>query len=535
MNLVNICRTEGVLYMGKYLNAGNEAFSEAVSSEIYVDKTGLIKQTNHVLGTKQKYVCVSRPRRFGKSITADMLTAYYSTGCCSAELFAPFRIASEESFGKHLNRYNVLHLNMTEFISRADDMKGVLDYLSRRVLREFQKEFCDVDCFDWNDLLAVITDVYEEKKIPFVFIIDEWDCVFRIKRFTQEDQMIYLDFLRNLLKDQNYVALAYMTGILPIKKYGEHSALNMFTEISMLYAEPYSKFTGFTESEVQNLCLLYHKDFDEMKRWYDGYCVDDVSVCNPRSVVESITRGKMMNYWNATETYKALQDYIKLNFDGLREKIIRMIAGERVPVNPAKFQNDMTSFQSADDVLTLLIHLGYLTYDSSTGITWIPNSEVQQEFINSIEDGGWEEIMHAVRASDELMQATLNGDADTVAEMIARSHEENASILKYNDENSLACVISLAYYTARKNYIMHRELPTGKGFADIVYIPRKNVDAPALVIELKYQQPAETAITQIREKRYPAKIAEYTGEILLVGISYDDDKGHRCVIERFQK
>ena len=518
--------------MGKYLNAGNKAFSEAVHSEIYVDKTELIRLTNQALGTLQKYICVSRPRRFGKSITADMLTAYYSAGCRSAELFAPYKIAAAESFSTHLNQYNVLHLNMTEFISHGDDMHSVLDYLRRRVLREFQKAFGDVDCFDWNDLTAVISDVYEEKNVPFVFIIDEWDCVLRMRKFRPEDQVIYLDFLRNLLKDQSYVALAYMTGILPIKKYGEHSALNMFTEVSMTNPREYAAFTGFTEPEVRTLCEQYHMPFEETKRWYDGYSLKGVEIYNPRSVVMSMTGHDYDNYWTHTETYEALKVYIEMNFDGLREKITRMIAGERVPVNPGKFQNDMTTFRSADDVLTLLIHLGYLTYDFDTKTTWIPNSEVQQEFINSIEDGGWEEIMHAIRSSDALIQAALDGDAEAVAEGIARSHEENASILKYNDENTLACVISLAFYTARKKYIMHRELPTGKGFADIVYIPRKNVDTPALLIELKHNKTADTAITQIIEKRYPAKIAEYTGDILLVGISYDDDKGHQCAIEK---
>ena len=275
--------------------------------------------------------------------------------------------------------------------------------------------------------------------------------------------------------------------------------------------------------------------FEKTKRWYDGYLVKGVSIYNPRSVVMSMTGHDFDSYWTQTETYDALKVYIEMNFDGLREKVSDMIAGERIKVNPAKFQNDMTTFQSADDVLTLLIHLGYLTYDFDTKTAWIPNSEVQQEFINSIEDGGWEEIMNAIRSSDDLMQATLGGDTETVEMLIARSHEENTSILKYNDENSLACVISLAYYTARKNYIMHRELPTGKGFADIVYIPRKNVDAPALVIELKHNQPAGTAIEQIKAKNYPAKIAEYSGEMLLVGITYDDEKGHRCMIEKHYK
>ena len=459
--------------MGIYLNPGNEDFTRAVNSEIYVDKTEMLRHTNRVLNTEQQFICVSRPRRFGKSMAANMLAAYYSRGCDSRELFSPFKIAEDDSFEKHLNQYNVIRINMVDYMQRFSSMTEVLEYLGKRLLHELRRENSDVDCFDWNDLLSVLEDVYADKKIPFVFVVDEWDCIFRMKQFTADDQVTYLNFLRNLLKDKSYVALAYMTGILPIKKYGEHSALNMFTEISMTFAEPYSEFTGFTESEVSALCRQYQKDFDVIKQWYDGYCVDEISIYNPRSVVESMIRGKVMNYWNATETYKALQDFIKMNFDGLREKVTGMIAGEQVHVNPAKFQNDMTSFQSADDILTLLIHLGYLTYDFRTGKAWIPNSEVQQEFINSIEDGGWEEIMNAIRSSDMLLQATLDGDTEMVAALVARSHEENTSILKYNDENSLACVISLAYYTARKHYIMHRELPTGKGFADIVYIPRK--------------------------------------------------------------
>ena len=521
--------------MGIYLNPGNNDFIRAVNSKIYVDKTEMLCHTNEILDTEQRFVCVSRPRRFGKSMAANMLTAYYSRGCDSRALFAPFKIAQADSFEKHLNQYNVIRLNMTRVLKGKLGIEEMLERLEVLIMDELQKERSDFKLPRFPSLDSALEEYFQQYHIPFVFIIDEWDCMFRMKQFSADDQITYLNFLRNLLKDQSYVALAYMTGILPIKKYGEHSALNMFTEISMTYAEPYSEFTGFTESEVTALCVQYHRDFDTTKQWYDGYCVDGVDIYNPRSVVESILRGKIQNYWNATETYKALQDYIKMNFDGLREKVSDMIAGEKIKVNPAKFQNDMTTFQSADDVLTLLIHLGYLTYDFDTKTAWIPNSEVQQEFINSIEDGGWEEIMNAIRSSDNLMQATLDGDTETVENLIARSHEENTSILKYNDENSLACVISLAYYTARKNYIMHRELPTGKGFADIVYIPRKNVDAPALVIELKHNQPAGTAIEQIKAKNYPAKIAEYSGEMLLVGITYDDEKGHHCVIEKWNK
>ena len=521
--------------MGIYLNPDNTGFQRAVNSEIYVDKTELIQHTNKVLGTEQQFICVSRPRRFGKSMAANMLTAYYSRGCNSRELFSKYKIAQTESFEQHLNKYNVIHLNMVRYLGETKSIKEMLKFIEEDVIDEITEEYPDFKPPRRVTLVSVLEKVFAKYQIPFVFVIDEWDCIFRRKTDDKNAQIIYLDFLRGLLKDQSYVALAYMTGILPIKKYGEHSAINMFYEYSMTYAEPLTEFSGFTKEEVKTLCVKYHKDFDEMKRWYDGYCLDGVSIYNPRSVVEAISRGKFKNFWNATETYDALKVYIQMNFDGLREKIVNMIAGKHITINPAKFQNDMTTFHSADDVLTLLVHLGYLTYDSTTEKAWIPNSEVQQEFINSIEDGGWEALIHAIRASDELLEATIAGDSKTVARMISTAHDENTSILKYNDENSLACVISLAYYVARKDYIMHRELPTGKGFADIVYIPRKTSDAPALVIELKHNHPADTAIEQIKRKEYTEKVAEYTGDIILVGITYDDEKGHTCIIEKILK
>lgn len=524
--------------MGILLNPDNSDFKRAINSKIYIDKSELIQYTNSVINTEQRFICVSRPRRFGKSMAANMLTAYYSKGCDSRELFGEYKISQTYSFEKYLNKYNVIHINMVNFVNRGN-ITEMINYLMRRLLYELKRENSDVDCFDWEDLITVLAEIFDAKGIPFVFIIDEWDCIFRKNKSDAEAQTLYLDFLRNLLKDQSYVALAYMTGILPIKKYGEHSAINVFYEYSMTNAKPISEFTGFTENEVQGICKQYGKDYDEMKRWYDGYCLDGLSIYNPKSVVESIFRDCYSNYWTSTETYEALKEHILRNFDGLKDKITLMIAGEKVSVNTAKFQNDMTSLNSADDVLTLLVHLGYLTFsatnETGAGEVWIPNSEVRQEFINSVEDGGWENLMKAIKASDKLLEATLNGDSNTVAELVERSHAENTSILQYNDENSLACAISLAYYTAQNKYIIHRELPTGKGFADLVFIPRKNVELPAIVVELKHNMTSGAAIEQIKQKNYTEKIVQYTGEILLVGINYDDDKGHSCVIEKFVK
>ena len=521
--------------MGIYLNPGNIDFQKSLNSEIYVDKTELIKYTNKVINTEQQDVCVSRPRRFGKSMAANMLVAYYSRGCDSREMFSSYKIAEHESFEKHLNNYNVIHINMINFIKRDKSIGESLDYLSRRILHELKKEYGDVDCFDWTDIISVFGEIFDAKRVSFIFIIDEWDCVFRVFKNDNDTHTAYLNFLRDLLKDQSYVALAYMTGILPIKKYGEHSALNMFTEISMTDPREYAEFTGFTESEVAELCEKYNMPYDETKRWYDGYDLKGVSVYNPRSVVMSMTGGYFNNYWTSTETYEALKVYIQMDFDGLKEKIADMIAGEKVKVNVGKFQNDMTSFNSADDVLTLLVHLGYLTYDMTNSEVWIPNSEVQQEFINSIEDGGWEEVMEAINTSEKLLALTLKCDEERIAEMIAKVHSDNTSILKYNDENSLSCVISLAYYSARKDYIIHRELASGEGFADVVFIPRKKSDKPAMIVELKKGHSAEEAVEQIKKRNYSDKVSEYTGEMLLVGINYDDQKGHTCKIEKIQK
>ena len=518
--------------MGVYLNPGNVDFQEVLNSKIYVDKSELIQYTNSVLRTTQKYICVSRPRRFGKSMAANMLTAYYSRGCDSREMFQELKIAKHTEFEKHLNQYNVVHLNMQNFLSKTQTIEQMISLITKAVGRDLLRAYPDVDYLDKTILTFMLDDIYEDSQVPFIFIIDEWDCIFRSRKNQLEEQTKYLDFLRDLLKDKSYIALAYMTGILPIKKYGEHSAINAFYEYSMTDASPIEEFTGFTEQEVRRLCEQYQMPFSETKKWYDGYCVDGVSIYNPKSVVEAMLRGKFSNYWTKTETYEALKVYIDLNQDGLRDKIVQMIAGEKVPVNPDKFQNDMTTFHSADDVLTLLVHLGYLTYDEQNRVVWIPNGEVRQEFINSIEDGGWEPVVQAIRSSERLLQATLSGDTETVAELIEQAHQANASILKYNDENALSCVISLAYYSAQKNYTLHREMPAGKGFADIVFEPNRNCDLPALIVELKWGHSAEEAVEQIKQKDYLDCLKNYSGEVLLVGVNYDKEKRHTCRIER---
>lgn len=371
------------------------------------------------------------------------------------------------------------------FLGEAKNIEEMIKFIEEDIIDEITEEFPDLKMPRRIRLLNVLNKVFSQYKIPFIFIIDEWDCVFRMFKGNKEDHTEYLNFLRNLLKDQSYIALAYMTGILPIKKYGEHSALNMFTEVSMTDPREYAEFTGFTESEVAELCQKYNMPYDETKKWYDGYDLMGVSIYNPRSVVMSMTGGYFNNYWTSTETYEALEAFICRNDDGLRDTIVRLLSGEKKVIDPSTFTNDMVTFNSQDDVLTLLVHLGYLTFDFNTKEVSIPNYEVSEQFASTMKITNWSEVSKSLKVSDELLKATLKGDSETVAKLISDSHKENTSILKYNDENSLACVLSIAYYSARKDYIIHREFATGNGFTDLVFIPRNGRNLPVMIVELK--------------------------------------------------
>ena len=521
--------------MGIYLNPENIDFQKSLNSEIYIDKTELIAYTNKKLNTEQGYICVSRPRRFGKSMAANMLTAYYSRGCDSRKLFQGLKIATHPDFEKHLNQYNVIHLNMQNFLSKTQTIEQMIALVTKAVGRDLLRAYPDVDYLDKTILTFMLDDIYQDCQVPFIFIIDEWDCIFRSRKNQLEEQTKYLDFLRDLLKDKSYIALAYMTGILPIKKYGEHSAINVFYEYSMTDASPIEEFTGFTEQEVRQLCEQYNMPFSETKKWYDGYCVDGVSIYNPKSVVEAMLRGKFSNYWTQTETYEALKIYIQSNEFGVQDVILKLLAGEKEKIDTTTFSNDMVTFATKDDVLTLLVHLGYLTYNAETKEIWIPNDEVMEQFISTVKVMGWGSVVTALETSEKLLQATLSGDEETVAELIEQAHQANASILKYNDENALSCVISLAYYSAQKNYTLHREMPAGKGFADIVFEPNRNCNLPAMIVELKWGHSAEEAVEQIKQKDYLDCLKNYSGEVLLVGVNYDKEKHHTCKIERIKK
>jgi len=476
------------------------------------------------------------------AMAADMLAAYYGRGEDSSKLFESLEISRAKSYRKYLNQYDVIKVNMQEFFSTPASMDEMLWILQARIIADLKRAYPDY--VDGSHLVFVMQDIFAFTKHPFVVLIDEWDCFFREYQQDKEAQKKYLDFLRAWLKDKDYIALAYMTGILPIKKYGSHSALNMFTEYSMTEPGDLAEYFGFSENEVRALCEDYKMSFEETKAWYDGYRMvthtEDGDRCysmySPKSVVEAMLRHKFGTYWNQTETYEALKVYIQMDMDGLKNAVIRMMAREGVPINTGTFSNDMTTFATKDDVLTLLVHLGYLTYDGALGTVTIPNKEVSQEYVNAVSTMEWQEVIHSLEASRKLLESLWDMDGKAVAEGIDLAHNE-ISILQYNDENALSCTINLAFYFAREYYTVIRELPSGKGFADICFIPRKlHMDKPAVVIELKWNQTTSGVIAQIKDKHYVDALKDYRGNLLLAGINYNKKtKKHTCVIEKMHK
>lgn len=534
--------------MGTYINKGNLAFKKILRSN-YVDKSSFIAVVNSTIDTEDQFICATRCRRFGKSIMAKTLCAYYDKSCDSRELFKGLAIEKDPSFEEHLNKYNVLYLDVTDFTTYTKYRGHIVRSINETLTKEVKKTFSDVEFEDETDLMECLQSIYNQTGERFYFIIDEWDAICREfperRKFKDSPENVeptemdeYVKFLRRLFKSRASAEVfvgAYLTGILPMIKYNTESALNNFREYSMVNPRNAPGCFGFTSEEVRLLCEKYDMDYDEMAAWYDGYQIgDEPSVFNPNSVMNAINSRTCSSYWAATGAYDRVASYINMNYDGLRDDIINMLAGGRCMVDSTGFENDMSVIKSKDDIFTVLIHLGYLAFDKDEHECYIPNKEVSGEWINAVKANNWKEIVGSIQSSKTLLETTLACDADKVATYIDAAHDENTSILSYNDENSLSCVLSIAYIYAKNDYIIHRELATGKGFADLVFIPRKQVNKPAMIVELKYDKDADTAIEQIHRKEYQGKVLEYTDNLLLVGINYDKEtKRHTCVIERY--
>lgn len=526
--------------MGFFVNPPPDGFRNIRGGEIYVDKSGLLTYMNRVMNTPQSLICSSRPRRFGKSFAAKMIAAYYTIGIDTSPLFDDLAVARSdpEQDRRHRNQYNVLFLDITYFISTSKRMEDTLANLQREVIQELAQVYPEYVDAHTEVLFKAMLQAAAGSGHKFYVVIDEWDALFREAKENTLLLKEYIGLLRSLFKNSltsQVIAGAFMTGILPIKKYGTQSALTDFKEYTMLSAGPLAPFVGFTDQEVEELCRETGMNLLDTRTWYDGYRLDGTGhVYNPNSIMEAITRGRMDSYWTQTETYESLRIYLDMNYDGLKDEIVEMLGGKACRVNTRSFQNDLTSITCRDDIYTLLVHLGYLGYDAETKSVFIPNEEIREEFIGAVRMGKRSQLVKAITLSDRLLEATIQMDEETCAELIGEAHFANTSPKNYNNEQALRSVILMAYLSCVDDYHRFEELAGGRGYSDILFLPVPGSSKPALIIEWKWNKSADAAIDQILAKGYADVAGQfgYHGEILLVGINYSTQtEEHTCRIE----
>lgn len=504
--------------MCKFLDYGNSDFRSVINSD-FVDKTGLINVLNEKIDSEKRYICISRPRRFGKSVAAKMLYAYYDRSSDSHKLFEGLEITKSPDYEKHLNKYPTIYLDWNYFATNKtstvvkDAQKAIIEDL--KTAYPFVKES--------ENLMVALTEITGHTGDRFIFIIDEWDML--VRDVDEDVQKEYVNLLRSLFKSNvanKVFLLVYMTGILPIIKTETQSALNNFDEFSVIRPVKTDKYYGFTLNEVEALCQKHGMNLELMKHAYDGYIIGkEKSMFNPNSVMMAIEDGEYNSHWSKTASFSTIERYLNTDADQVRTKIINMMNGGEEFVRVSSFRNDMKNIYTSDDVLTLLTHLGYLSYNPENQKVRIPNTEVAEEFENAVRLAGWGELSKAVDLSRQLLDDTINLRKEKVARAFDDYHFEASSLLEFNDENSMRCAITLAYYAAKPFYKIFHELPTGKGFADMVFIPLPSTPFPAIVVELKYDTSADSAIDQIKRKDYPKSLKGFSKQIVLCGINYN--------------
>ena len=506
--------------MGRFLNSNNKKFLEYYTSKIFIDKSSLINVINECLNTTDKYMCVTRPRRFGKTLTLSMLNAYYSKGSNSKEIFDKLNISSSSTYLNHLNKHNVISIDMSTLYT--DSNGNFLDELKKLLIKELDEYFPNILTSDDDTIAKAIIKINLKTDQSFIFLIDEWDLIFREEPKSKLCDE-YIRFLRSLFKasdTSSCIELVYMTGILPIKRYTTESALNMFKEYNMLDPDNLAEYFGFTEIEVKDLCLKYNIDFNQMKKWYDGYYLEGLEIYNPQSVVEAIKRNKFKDFWTITGALESVTNYMNYDNGVLKGKITKMLSGEKILVNVLKFKNDLTMVNSEDAALTVLIHLGYLAYDENAKKCYIPNHEISDEFVLGIDDLGWEEPYNPISNSLELYKETLKGNTDFINKTLDKNHKDLASMYNKNKEDVLGIIVQISYYHTGNFYFIRKEDTCATGRADLTFTPLDNTHIP-MIIELKVDKSAEDAINQIKEKDYSSVFKGYKGKILLLGIAYD--------------
>ena len=476
-------------------------------------------------------MCVTRPRRFGKTLNAMMLASYYSKNADFKELFDKLEISKSKSYLKHLNKHNVVYMTLNQLPEPGCTYEDFINNYAGALLSDLKEAFTNIEIKDAKPLSRVFDQVYNETKESFIFIFDEWDYIFNNNLFSESDRKAFLEFLRDLLKDKPYVELAYMTGVLPIAKYSSGSALNMFKEYNMLNDSKYDKYFGFTLSEVENLCKKQSKiTFEELKMWYDGYkTCNNLQIYNPRSVTIALRQGVCQSYWTNTGPMDEISYYIENNVEEIQNDIVQMVSGIPVNIHLEGYSAEQINLNTRDEILSAMTVYGFLSYHDET--LTIPNKELRMKFDYSLKNHQMGAISKLVLKSNEMLEATLRKDTETMEQLIQEAHDINIPTIKYNDENSLACVVTLVYLSARTKYTIVREMEAGAGRADFIFYPNDK-SKPAFILELKKNSTPDEALKQIKEKRYATALKDYTGKKLAVGISYDEKlKKHSVKIE----
>ncbi len=512
----------GTQNMSFYLNSDNSKFSEYKSSAIFVDKSMLIQECNRVFGTSEKYMCVTRPRRFGKTLAISMLNAYYSKGCDSREMFKDLKISKDPGFEEHLNKHNVIWIDMAELYANLSDKTQFVKKLKNIILRDLKENYTNVDFTDL-ELWEAFIQIKSQTKERFIFLIDEWDVIYREHGNDVELCDEYTRLLRSLFKSSDASAcidLVYMTGILPIPKGRSQSCLNNFEEETMTWFSRLSQFYGFTQDEVRELCSKYNQDFNEIKNWYEGYAIDGNIIYNPIDVVNALRNKECEDYWVTTSSREAFTQYMNFGNGSLKETFVRFLLGEKIKVEPRLFDSDLTKVDCIDSTLTVLIHYGYLAYDEESESCYIPNYEIKEDIVRGMNDLKWNEISYPIDRSEELYEETLKGNTDFINETLDKNHADLASQFNKNKEDVLGMIVHISYYSMTQWYDFHKESTSLKGRSDIAILPKDNTHIP-FIVEFKVDSTPEDAISQIKEKEYFSSLGSYKGKVLLLGISYD--------------
>ena len=540
--------------MGIYVNPGNRLFSCDIDSDLYVDKSLMICELNNHINKTHRFLCMSRARRFGKTMMASLMTAYYSKGCDSRQLFEKLKLSKRDGWDKYLNKFNVIRIDLNGWYSKTKDKSQTIDRLQAGIVKELRKEFPFVEIPTDAVIADAISLIFEELGETFVIIIDEYDVLIRDKSVAESLRKEYIEFLNSLFKSsdtQEAISLAYLTGILPILRESVQSKLNNFTEYTMLDPGQFAQYFGLTESEVQKLCLNKNADYEVCKLMYDGYIFENsrelaeqtyddahiIHIFNPNSVVNAVSKRKYGNYWVATSALEAITFYIDTNIAGIQDDIKALLNGEKeVDVNILRYNNNVERFATKDEIFTYLIHLGYLAYNHIKHTCHIPNDEIRQAWLNIMSNAkGFEPIQQMLETSRLLIEATENGDTEAVAKALNDSHADISSPLTYNRESTMQSAILMAYFYARKDYMVFSELASGCGYADVVLVPAVP-QKPVIIIELKKDGEPTTAIEQIKSRNYAHAFRYHLGQgAVLVGVSYNaESKHHRCLIEKVE-